>query len=286
MKVLITGNGQLANDLLDTCPESVALVHCPRSELDVTSPENCQQIVSKHNPDWIINAAAYTAVDKAESDQESAYSVNKQGVANLANCAKNARARLIHVSTDFVFNGNNCVPYKETDPTDPIGVYGASKLEGEKELLRILDDGIVVRTSWVYSKHGNNFVKTMLNLMKTKEKLGVIVEQIGSPTWSAGFANTLWQMVQKNSSAGIYHWSDGGVCSWYDFSVAIQRQALELGLLDKAIPIQPIPTSAYPTPAARPNYSVMDKTKIEQELGISTVHWQTQLREMLLQLSD
>ena len=283
-KVLITGNGQLANELLNARLSDVEVLHCPRATLDITSSENCKRIIEQLQPDWIINAAAYTAVDKAESDKDSAFLVNETGVRNLAQAALSVGARLIHVSTDFVFDGNACTPYKDDHPTSPVGVYGASKLAGEGAALAVLREAIIVRTSWVYSMHGNNFVKTMLKLMETKEQLGVIVEQVGSPTWAAGLARVLWLALEKDIAGGIYHWSDAGVCSWYDFAVAIQNIGFESGLLDKKVPVKPIPTSAYPTPAARPNYSVMDKSKIEDALGIEGAHWQAQLEQMLNQL--
>lgn len=284
MRVLITGNGQLATELIGIIPCEIDFKQLAKDELDITEPEGVSGVFSKYKPHYVINAAAFTAVDQAETNEALAYAVNEQGVANLAEAAKRVGSRLIHVSTDFVFNGERCVPYDETVPTEPIGVYGASKRAGEKQLLEILDNPIIIRTSWVYSQYGSNFVKTMLRLMETKEELGVIVDQVGTPTWAAGLARTIWTMIEQNTASGIYHWSDAGVCSWYDFAVAIQKKALALGLLSKEIPIVPIPTSAYPTPAARPNYSVLDKSKITHETGIAPKHWQAELDEMLATL--
>lgn len=298
MKVLITGkNGQLGSELQKTCPSNVELICFGSKELDISNVEQVNELLISNSPDIVINAAAYTAVDKAETDVDQAYAVNKQGAANLANVCKHINAKLIHISTDFVFDGTNTLPYTASDATNPLGVYGASKLAGEQAINEALgSQAIIVRTAWVYSVFGNNFVKTMLRLMSEKEQLGIVGDQVGTPTWAAGLANMLWALVAKtsdntineqHSSANnslILNWTDAGVASWYDFAVAIQELAVEQGLLSKAIPISAIPAASYPTPAKRPAFSVLNKAQAEELSGVKTVHWRAQLKAMLTEL--
>lgn len=295
MKVLITGkNGQLGSELQKTCPANIELVCFGSNELNISNAEQVNELLITHSPDIVINAAAYTAVDKAESDSKQAYAVNQQGAANLANTCKHINAKLIHISTDFVFDGTNTMPYVATDATNPLGVYGASKLAGEQAVSDILGaQATIVRTAWVYSAFGNNFVKTMLRLMAEKEQLSIVGDQVGTPTWAAGLANMLWALVAKASSeqalnekntTTILNWTDAGVASWYDFAVAIQELALEQGLLTKAIPISAIPAASYPTPAKRPAFSVLNKVEAEAQSGVNTVHWRAQLKAMLTEL--
>jgi len=299
MKVLVTGkNGQLGSELQKNCPNNVELVCFSSKELDISNAEQVNELLVKHKPDIVINAAAYTAVDKAESDSDSAYAVNEQGAINLATGCKSINAKLIHISTDFVFDGSKTTPYNANDTTNPLGVYGASKLAGERGVSNILkQQAIIVRTAWVYSIFGNNFVKSMLNLMQQKDQLGIVVDQIGTPTWAASLADMIWALTAKNSTqnddvlsensnkAIIYHWTDAGVASWYDFAVAIQELALDKGMLTKVIPISPIPAVNYPTPAKRPAFSVIDKTEAEIASGIKTIHWRKQLSSMLDELA-
>jgi len=294
MKVLVTGkHGQLGSELQKTCPKKIELVCFSSKELDISNAGHVNELVAIHLPDIIINAAAYTAVDKAESDTESAYAVNEQGAANLASACKNVNAKLIHISTDFVFDGSKTTPYEAGDITNPLGVYGASKLAGEQAISNILGaNGTIVRTAWVYSAFGNNFVKTMLKLMSEKEQLGVVGDQVGTPTWAAGLATMVWALVtqgvnakENTQSAAILNWTDAGIASWYDFAVAIQELALEKGLLSKAIPISSIPASSYPTPAKRPAFSVLNKAEAEQVSGVQTTHWRAQLGDMLDELA-
>ena len=296
MKVLITGkNGQLGSELQKTCPSNVELICFGSKELDISNAEQVNELLITHSPDIVINAAAYTAVDKAETDTDTAYAVNEQGAANLANACKNIDAKLIHISTDFVFDGTSTMPYTASDATNPLGVYGASKLAGEQAINEILgSQATIVRTAWVYSVFGNNFVKTMLRLMAEKEQLGIVGDQVGTPTWAAGLANMLWALVAKASSeqvlntentATILNWTDAGVASWYDFAVAIQELAIEQGLLTKSIPISAIPAASYPTPAKRPAFSVLNKAQAEEISGVKTVHWRTQLKAMLTELN-
>lgn len=298
MKVLITGkNGQLGSELQKTCPSNVELICFGSKELDISNVEQVNELLISNSPDIVINAAAYTAVDKAETDVDQAYAVNKQGAANLANVCKHINAKLIHISTDFVFDGTSTLPYTASDATNPLGVYGASKLAGEQAINEALgSQAIIVRTAWVYSVFGNNFVKTMLRLMSEKEQLGIVGDQVGTPTWAAGLANMLWALVAKtsdntineqHSSANnslILNWTDAGVASWYDFAVAIQELAVEQGLLSKVIPISAIPAASYPTPAKRPAFSVLNKAQAEELSGVKTVHWRAQLKAMLTEL--
>tara|TARA_R110002126_G_scaffold76129_3_gene190397 strand:- start:1178 stop:2077 length:900 start_codon:yes stop_codon:yes gene_type:complete len=295
MKILVTGkNGQLGSELQKTCPSNVELICFGSKELDISNAEQVNELLITHSPDIVINAAAYTAVDKAETDTDTAYAVNEQGAANLANACKNIDAKLIHISTDFVFDGTSTMPYTASDATNPLGVYGASKLAGEQAINEILgSQATIVRTAWVYSVFGNNFVKTMLRLMAEKEQLGIVGDQVGTPTWAAGLANMLWALVAKASSeqvlnientATILNWTDAGVASWYDFAVAIQELAIEQGLLTKSIPISAIPAASYPTPAKRPAFSVLNKAQAEEISGVNTVHWRAQLKAMLVEL--
>ena len=221
------------------------------------------------NPAVIINASAYTAVDKAEYEQDEAYLINTTAVELLARAATKHSIRLLHISTDFVFDGAKNTPYTVDDKTNPINVYGASKLAGEQAIKAHCPvNSAIVRTSWVYSSHGNNFVKTMLRLMAEKEQLNVVSDQIGCPTNAKGLAQFLWQIAERETLDPTYHYSDLGVASWYDFAIAIQDIAFEQGKLEKKIPIQPIPSSDYPTPAARPMFSLM-----QQNLSLNKQHW-------------
>ena len=287
MRVIVSGgrSGQLRQELQRTQPAAVDAVFLARDEMDMTCPDAIGAAVREHQPDWIINAAAYTAVDKAETDQQAAYAVNAEGVAALAKAAKAQSARLAHVSTDFVFNGTHASPYQVDQATAPLGVYGESKLAGEKAMQDVLGgDGLIVRTSWVYSALGNNFVKTMLRLMDERDEIGVIADQVGTPTWARDLANALWESIDKGL-AGLHHWTDAGVASWYDFAVAIYEEARSLELLSKEIQVRPLTTDQYPTPAQRPAYSVLDKTQTWEALGRSSDHWRVSLRKMMQELS-
>lgn len=307
MKILITGKGgQLAWELEQTVPNNLDIVSFDAEQLDITNQAKVNEILIAYSPDVVINAAAYTAVDKAETDKETAYAVNEKGSEYLAIACKEINAQLIHVSTDFVFDGTKTTPYQTADTPNPINVYGDSKLQGDLKISQILgDQAAIIRTAWVYSAHGNNFVKTMLRLMAEKDQLGIVYDQVGTPTWAKGLARMIWALVAKSSdlskyhdsgieeqdvlnlstsSTPIYHWTDAGVASWYDFAVAIQELALKKGMLDKAIPIRPIPASSYPTPAKRPSFSVIDKASTEKASGVETTHWQQQLSAMMDEL--
>ncbi len=291
MKVLVTGkNGQLGWELSQQVPAETVFEAHDSDSLDITDSDAVLAKVDEFKPDVVINAAAYTAVDKAETDVEAAYLVNETGVANLATASEQHGAKLIHVSTDFVFGATKNTPYDPDDETAPLGVYGASKLAGEQQLSQILgSNGTVVRTAWVYSSHGNNFVKTMLRLMKEKEQLGVVSDQVGTPTYARNLASALWGLADKMFSGDavqpVYHWTDLGTASWYDFAITIRDEALALGLLDKDIPVNPIFASQYPTPAKRPSYSVLDTSALREDLNMPGEYWRKALISMLKELA-
>lgn len=283
MKVMLVGaNGQLGRELISTQVEWAELVSFGSDRLDISDKAQLRTAINALRPDVLINAAAYTAVDKAEADREKAYKVNVSGAKNLAELSKEFNIRLIHISTDFVFDGSASSPYQEDVASNPINYYGETKLLGEQAITETLPKNhLIIRTSWLYSSYGNNFVKTMLRLMNEKDELKIVADQIGTPTYAKKLAQVIWQCCQRSELTGIYHWSDVGVASWYDFAMAIQEEALERKLLNKNIPVQPISTQEFPTPAKRPAYSVLDKGKIVNALAIEPVHWRIALRQML-----
>lgn len=284
--LLVGGNGQLGRELQRCKPAGTELLALGSQELDLREAEAVAARVSAFLPQVVINAAAYTAVDRAESEQEAAFAVNGQGAANLAQAARVVGAYCLQVSTDFVFDGAQSHPYLPTDRTNPLGVYGASKLAGEQLALAAYPEGVaIVRTAWLYSAFGNNFVATMLRLMGEKESLRVVADQVGTPTWARGLAEALWRMCRVQPK-GIHHWTDAGVASWYDFAVAIQEEGLGCGLLAREIPILPINAVEYPTPARRPSYSVLDKTATWATLEMTSSHWRQGLRRMLLEYKE
>ena len=289
MKVLVIGShGQLGHELSHSKPAEVELHATDASSLDITDQRQVSDKIDELQPEAVINAAAYTAVDKAESEREKAYLVNQKGPGNIARSCLGAGSRFIHVSTDFVFDGRSPSPYLPDDRPHPLGVYGESKLLGERVVAEeTKGQALIIRTAWVYSAYGNNFVKTMLRLMHEKEQLGVIYDQVGSPTWARTLAETIWTAtISFPQAKGYYHWTDAGVASWYDFAVAIQSEALALGLLEKEIPIMPIRTSQYPTPARRPSYTVLDCSSTWKDFRISPIHWRVSLRKMLQEMSS
>ncbi len=283
--ILITGgNGQLGSTLARCVPDGYSVLVADRQALDITDSESVDTWFGANSPDGVINAAAYTAVDNAESEVEAAQTANVEGPANLALSAAKLNIPMVHVSTDFVFNGQSGAPYKIEDRTDPLGVYGLTKRDGEQQVLSVHGKrAAIVRTAWVYGAGGSNFMMTMLRLMREKDSLGVVADQIGSPTYVVGLAKACWLLLKKEL-AGTYHWTDAGVASWYDFAVAIQEEALALNLLSKPIPINPLPTEAFPTPAVRPSNSVLDKNGTWEALGITAPHWRANLREALAKL--
>ena len=283
MKVLLTGAyGQLGAALRRSAPSAMTLVALGRPDLDIVDESRVRETLARHAPDLVINAAAYTRVDQAESAESLAYRVNAIGPRVLAEALAKLESRLIHVSTDFVFSGKRPTPYTVTDAAEPGTVYGRSKLAGEQAVLSTLKSrAVVVRTSWMYAAEGSNFVSTMLRLMETRDSLGVVSDQIGTPTWSNSLAEAIWEVARRPNVDGVHHWSDEGVASWYDFAVAIQEEALERGLLARPIPVHAIRTSDYPTAACRPVYSVLDKRTTIRALGRSPPHWRANLRAML-----
>ena len=283
MKILVTGsNGQLGKSLLARRPDDVSMTGIDRDDVDIAVADDVAAFVKREKPDLIVNAAAYTAVDQAESEEDDARRVNVFGARNLAATG----VRLIHVSTDFVFDGEARDPYKPDDATNPLSAYGLSKRDGEIAVRELSpENSIVLRTAWLYSEFGGNFVDTMLRLMRSRDELRVVNDQVGSPTWARSLADVILAIAKSDWRPGAYHWTDGGQCSWYDFAVAIHDEALDLGLLDKAVAIRPIPSTEYPVPAARPSYSVLDCTSTMAEFDVAQTPWRDNLRSMLEEMS-
>ncbi len=289
MQILLTGkDGQLGQELYPLLSSLGNVVAVGRDTCDLANPEAIRQVVDQTQPNLIINAAAYTAVDKAESEPELAIAINGTAPGILAAEAQRLGATLIHVSTDYVFDGQNNTPYLETDKTHPLGMYGQSKLAGEQAIIATDAHFVILRTAWVYGVGGKgNFVKTMLRLAGVKEELGIVIDQIGSPTWTGDLAQAIVQLIPRLNSEtyGIYHYTNSGVTSWYDFAVAIFEEAQTLGIPLKIQQVKPITTAEYPTPAQRPAYSVLSNRKISDVLGNYPPHWRQGLRKMLKQWS-
>ncbi len=285
MRVLIFGAaGQAGWELQRSSPAEMSIRALARQDADIARLDAVRAAVQHWQPQWIINAAAYTAVDRAESEAASAYAINRDGAAYIAQAALEAHCRLLHLSTDFVFDGQSPSPYAPDATVRPLGVYGASKAAGEEAIRQILGaNALILRTAWVYSSHGHNFVRTMLKLMAEREELRIVADQIGSPTWAAGLAQAIWRAIGTKDFRGTQHWTDAGIASWYDFAVAIQEEALACGLLSRAIPILPIGSVDYPTPARRPACAVLDKSGSYAQLGFAP-HWRAALRAMLQEL--
>lgn len=282
MKVLISGAGQLALELKDTVPADWELISLDRTQLDISNTSQVNQCLRDVKPDAVINAAAYTVVDRAEEDYQAAYMANVVGPKNLAHICSLLNTHLIHISTDFVFDGQTHRPYKTNHPTKPTNIYGSTKAEGEQAIIDTMKNNwTIIRTAWVYSCRGHNFVKTMLHLMAEKPVLNIVSDQIGTPTWAKGLAIVCWAATRAKLQ-GIYHWTDAGVASWYDFAVAIQKLATAKKILHSPITINPIGTEDYPTVATRPAYSVLDKSKVLSAIPeLKFIHWQDQLNAML-----
>ena len=282
MRVLVLGGGgQVANAVVGAAPAQHQVVARSRAELDICDAEAVARALRESAAEWLINAAAYTAVDLAEDQPTRATAVNDTAVGVLAAAASGAGCRLLHLSTDFVFDGESHRAYLPGDDTNPLSVYGASKLGGERRVLDGAGSGIVLRTAWVYAAAGRNFALTMLRLMREKERVSVVCDQIGTPTWAAGIAAAIWGLIEAGAPGGVYHWTDLGVASWYDFAVAIQDEALARGLLRRAVPVIPIPTAAYPTRARRPAFSVLDTASTRALIKVPARHWRHNLRTML-----
>ena len=284
MKVLIAGSaGQLGRALQASAPAGVTVIAPPEADFDICDPEAVARVVAATAPALVINAAAYTAVDKAETEAAAAQRVNVNAVGLLASAARNAGAGFVHVSTDFIFDGTAHLPYPPDALPNPLGVYGRTKLEGEEAARDLHGNPLIVRTAWVYAAKGANFVATMLRLMRERSELGVVADQIGTPTHVPTLARTIWTLAQGGHT-GTFHATDAGVASWYDFAVAIHEEALALGLLTTPVTVKPIRTSDYPTPAQRPAYSVLDKSSTWALTGIPN-HWRVELRACLQELA-
>ena len=282
MNILITGcNGQLGNEiqLLEKQYPQHKFFNTDVEELDITNQLAVFDYIGRHEIDGIINCAAYTAVDKAESNQQLCTALNTEAPAYLAAAIDKREGWIIHISTDYIFNGTKHKPYVETDTPCPESVYGSTKLAGELGVSKFCKKALIIRTAWLYSAFGNNFVKTMIKLGRERDSLGVVFDQIGTPTYARDLAKTIFAIVEKGIVAGVYHFSNEGVCSWYDFTKAIHR----MSNIDTCN-VCPIHTEEYPTPASRPAYSVLDKTKIKQTYGISIPHWEDSRAECVKRL--
>ena len=285
-RALITGaSGQVGLALREGVPRGWTVVACDRAELDVTAADDVRRVIESVRPTLVFHAAAYTAVDAAESNAGQAEAVNAGGTRNVAEAVRRAGARLVHLSTDFVFDGSSGQPYGPEDRPAPVGVYGRTKLAAEQAALGLGEQAVVVRTAWVYSRHGQNFVRTMLRLMRGEEGVGVVSDQVGTPTWARSLAEALWAVAARPGLHGVLHWTDAGVASWYDFAVAIQEEALAAGLLQRAVPVRPLSSHEYPTAARRPPYSVLSKRESWAALGLTPTHWRVNLRLMLQELA-
>lgn len=292
MRVLITGaRGQIGQELLRSAPKDWQVHGLSSSELDITDAQQVMATVQALQPQLIINAAAYTAVDQAENDSKRAYAVNHLGAENLAQAAQTLGCPLLHLSTDYVFSGEHAHPYTEHDTAVPCSVYGHSKWLGEQAVREFCPQHIILRTSWVFGMHGNNFVKTILRLGQERDALSIVSDQVGGPTSARSIAQVLWQITRQYQSSnsctwGTYHFSGGPACSWYEFADEIFKQASELKLIKRSPALSPINSSDYPTPAQRPAYSVLDNTKINQQLNMTQSNWKTELKLMLYALKD
>jgi len=289
-RILLTGaNGQVGEELWQTLTPLGEVVPVDRTVWDMANPESVRLIVQDVQPSLIVNAAAYTAVDKAESEEDVANLVNGKAAEVLADAATRAGAGLIHISTDYVFDGQHNRPYLETDATHPIGAYGRSKLLGEAAVRSLCPNHMIIRTAWVYGVRGKgNFVKTMLRVGAQRDELRVVTDQIGAPTWAKDLALAIAQFAPKLTpeTAGTYHYTNSGVCSWYDFAVAIFEEANALGFPLQVQRVVPITTEEYPTPASRPAFSVLSLKKTSTLLGTHPPYWRDSLRKMLAELQQ
>lgn len=284
MKILVTGAyGQLGSEIKDLSKQYIddSFVFVDREQMPLDDLKKVLDVVETINPDLIVSGGAYTAVDKAESEAELVDIINHQAVATMVKWAKHNNRKLIHISTDYVFQGDSSTPLKEDEPTNPINVYGLSKQRGEEAIINSGGDAIIIRTAWVYSSYGANFVKTMIRLMTERDEISVIADQVGSPTYALDLAQAILAIAHSDQwTKGIYHFSNEGETSWYDFAVAIRE------LEDLDCKINPIATEQYPTPARRPKYSLLDKTKIKETFGVQVPEWKQSLAEMLVKLEE
>lgn len=285
MKILVTGcRGQLGNELHNVLEERIpgTTVYTDLAELDLTDAKAVEKFVLDNDFTHIVNCAAYTNVDKAEEDKLLCTSVNVNAVKNIANAADQSGAKVIHISTDYVFDGKAHRPYKESDKVNPISQYGTSKRAGETALLALAPESVIIRTAWLYSPYGKNFVKTMMRLGKELKELRVVSDQIGTPTYARDLAEAIYEVLMSHQWVpGIYHFTDEGVCSWYDFTKSIHRIA---GI--KGCKVHPIPSEDYPTLAARPFYSVLDKSRIKATYGVNIPHWEESLEKCIGRINE
>lgn len=284
MKALVLGaSGQVGRALITSAPSGIEVIGLDRSSCDVGDQQQVEEAIGRTGPDIVLNAAAYTAVDKAESDAESARLVNGIAPGLIARQARASGARLVHLSTDFVFDGRASRPYRPNDETGPLGVYARSKRQGELAVAKTDPDALIVRTAWVYAARGSNFVNTMLRLMSERDEIKIVADQVGTPTAAGSLARALWGLALAKAR-GIHHFTDAGVASWYDFAMAIKEEAEALQLIPGDVRVMPTTTAGYPTPAPRPAYSVLDKTETWSLLGETAPHWRANLRCVLREL--
>ena len=291
MKVLLTGAaGQLGHALRQQVPAEVELIATSRSggdgllALDLAEAEACRAAIRDHSPDWVLNAGAYTAVDKAESEPELALAVNRGAPRAFAEALVETGGRLLQVSTDFVFNGQQGSPYRPEQARDPLGVYGRTKAAGEEAVEEVLGGsgrGVILRTSWVLGPVGKNFALTMLRLHRERQQIGVVADQVGCPTSTHTLAAACWRVISAGISEPVLHWSDAGAASWFDVAVAVGELAQELGLLEQPALVNPLTTAEYPLPAQRPSYSLLDCSATRQALDLPALHWRQALRQLL-----
>jgi dTDP-4-dehydrorhamnose reductase len=282
VKVLLLGaGGQVGKCLLETAPRGYSIDARTHDQLDIADRQQIANSIAETQPDVVINAAAFTAVDRAETQSAIAYAVNDQGVAALAECCRSNDVRLVHISTDYVFDGDASVAREPDAPTNPINVYGASKLAGERRIADAGVDAAIVRSSWIYSAHGQNFLLTMLRLMRERGQVSVVNDQIGAPTSASNLAEFLWRVVSISAVSGTLHYSDNGVASWYDFAVAINEEAMAASVLERPAVVKPISTAEYPTPAKRPRFSLLSTRSTLERVPFPVPHWREALRHVL-----
>ena len=286
-RALVLGaGGQLGRALMASAPKDMSVTGATREECDISNPDAVRQCVTACDPAWVINAAAYTAVDDAEDFPDTAFAINADGPRYLAQACAASGIRLLHVSTDFVFDGKTGSPYATDAAAAPLGVYGDSKWRGEQAVEASGAHHVIVRTSWVYAPSGRNFALTMLRLMREHKVVRVVNDQTGAPTLSRGLAEVCWALVQHPEARGVFHWSDAGAITWYEFACGIRDEALSLGLLTAPVSVEPIPTEAFPTKAQRPAYSVLDASGAVATLGVAQQPWRAALRDMLVSLAE
>ena len=286
MKALVFGaTGQVGRALAQTAPQGIDLQAVDRPSCDIVEPGRAGQLIRDTQPELVINAAAYTAVDQAESETDLAEVVNATAPGWIAAASAAVGARQVFISTDFVFEGSSSRPYQPSDEPAPLGVYGRTKLDGERAVLAADPKALIVRTAWVYAADGRNFMNTMLRLMRERDEIAVVADQVGTPTYARSLASALWSLARTNA-AGIYHYTDAGVASWYDFAVAIAEEGLAAGLLARPVLVRPITTEEFPTPARRPAFSVLDKSATWPLLGAPAPHWRANLRDALKELRN